>query len=152
MTDPNIALTSKQKVPALPSELRRAAKISTSGYWAGVLLEAADEIEAARRQDETTASDWQPIETAPTDGTEFIVFHKEAGVCACFRTGPESNWYCMDGWNTYVNADGSKRPGLTSFVEPPERWMPMPKPPAVKASAELPSQGAVIHDNEDDYK
>lgn len=47
--------SSKQKVPELPSELRRAAKISTSGYWAGVLLEAADEIEAARRQDETTA-------------------------------------------------------------------------------------------------
>lgn len=47
--------TSKQKVPELPSELRRAAKISTSGYWAGVLLEAADEIEAARRQDETFA-------------------------------------------------------------------------------------------------
>lgn len=47
--------SSKQKVPELPSELRRAAKISTSGYWAGVLLEAADEIEAARRQDETFA-------------------------------------------------------------------------------------------------
>lgn len=38
-----------EKITELPSELRRAAKISTSGYWAGVLLEAADEIEAARR-------------------------------------------------------------------------------------------------------
>lgn len=42
----------KHKIPELPSELRRVAKISTSGYWAGVFLEAADEIDAARRQDE----------------------------------------------------------------------------------------------------
>lgn len=96
-----------------------------------------DHLAQLRSSSETPAGAWLPIETAPSDGTEFIVFHKEAGVCACFRTGPESSWYCMDGWNTYVNADGSKRPGLTSFVDPPERWMPMPKPPSQKASESL---------------
>jgi hypothetical protein len=78
---------------------------------------------------ETSSSGWQPISTAPTDGTEFIAFHKEAGVCACFRTRAASPWYCMDGWNTYTNADGSQRPRLTSFINPPECWMPMPKRP-----------------------
>jgi hypothetical protein len=40
---------SKEQVAELPAELRRAAKIATSGYWAGVLLTAADEIETSRR-------------------------------------------------------------------------------------------------------
>ena len=87
---------------------------------------------------------WQPIDTAPADGTEFIVFHKEAGVCACFRTGPTSPWYCMDGWNTYKNADGTERPGLTSFIEPPERWMSMPTAPLLQQepAAETPASKA----------
>ena len=35
----------EEKFPELPAELRRAAMISTSGYWAGVMLTAADCIE-----------------------------------------------------------------------------------------------------------
>jgi hypothetical protein len=61
MNDRSVA--SKDQVPELPAELRRAAKISTSGYWAGVLLTAADEIEAARRREgETTEFRLLPIE------------------------------------------------------------------------------------------
>lgn len=96
----------------------------------GCLLSTAHRLLSAEPHSPVETSGWRPIETAPTDGTEFVVFHKEAGVCACFRTGPTSAWYCMDGWNTYKNADGSERPGLTSFVSPPECWQPMPTPPS----------------------
>lgn len=91
-------------------------------------LEYARNPICAVKPRETSGSGWQPIATAPADGTEFIAFHKVAGVCACFRTGPRSPWYCMDGWNTYTN-DGLERPKLTSFIDPPECWMPMPKHP-----------------------
>jgi hypothetical protein len=76
-------------------------------------------------------SEWQPIETAPKDGTEIIVFHPEGGVCAAFCPGDDFDWHCMDGSNTIVGSrSGRSIPSMTSFIHPPTHWMPLPEPPA----------------------
>lgn len=74
---------------------------------------------------------WQPIETAPKDGTEIIVFHPIAAVCAAFCPAPGFAWHCMDGQNTVIGAvSGVSIPRMTSFIEPPTHWQPLPEPPS----------------------
>lgn len=73
--------------------------------------------------------EWQPIETAPKDGTEIIVFHKDGGVCAAFCPGDGFAWHCMDGNNTVIHKSGKSIPAITSFLESPTHWMPLPEPP-----------------------
>lgn len=46
MSDP---VPSKEEVPDLPSELRRFAKGCESGYWTGVFIEAAQELDRLQR-------------------------------------------------------------------------------------------------------
>lgn len=66
---------------------------------------------------------WQPIETAPMDGTEVILFYphlcNDGFVTAGYFHGAqddyESHWYA-----DLVNGGAS----------PPTHWKPMPKPPA----------------------
>lgn len=96
---------------------------------AAAMLALLDEIDALRA--ELQARQWQPIETAPKDGTEIIVFHPEGGVCAAFCPADGFAWHCMDGENT-VQGKLSRQsiPRMTSFVEPPTHWMPLPLPPA----------------------
>lgn len=86
--------------------------------------------------------EWQPIATAPKDGTEIVVFHREAGVCAAYCPGEGYAWHTMDGSNTvpvkdaHGNDTGLTRPRLTSFVEDPTHWMPLPPPPTIPAQVE----------------
>lgn len=85
-------------------------------------------------------SEWQPINTAPKDGTEILAFREDAGVfiarwdCAeSFLTTDEmeamdisdddifaEDWFCAD----FVC--GSRLDGDTV----PTHWMPLPEPPA----------------------
>ena len=59
---------------------------------------------------------WQPIETAPRDGTEILVIESAGG---CYV----ANWQSLDGWVwAYDNMDG---PTCTN----PTHWMPLPEPP-----------------------
>ena len=72
--------------------------------------------------------DWQPIETAPKDGTEFQAWvthgRDQKGFwepkCRYSEHGAFEMWgrvdYDCDGWDTY--------PGHT-----PTHWMPLPAPP-----------------------
>lgn len=77
-------------------------------------------------------SDWLPIDSAPRDGRELIVFHPVAGVCAAFCPGDGFAWHVMDGQNTYIGKkSGASLPSLTSFIEPPTHWQPLPAPPSV---------------------
>jgi hypothetical protein len=58
-------------------------------------------------------ADWQPIETAPKDGTDILVY--DNGVM--FVT----SWVDVDGWQGWWE---------TGRVEPPPtHWMPLPDPP-----------------------
>jgi hypothetical protein len=58
-------------------------------------------------------SDWQPIETAPRDGTEVLVFTREIGQMVVF--------FDAGLWREKANWLGLKNP--------PTYWMPLPKPP-----------------------
>jgi hypothetical protein len=66
---------------------------------------------------------WQPIETAPRDGTEFLV-PPMPGFVSCF-------W--QDGFYWYVGEQGDYAVGPD-----PEGWMPLPPPPAMAPTGEKP--------------
>lgn len=90
---------------------------------------------AARQQ----AMAWQPIETAPKDGTEILGWRKDCGIllvrwtnCESFMTDREmeesglddeaifaSDWFCAD----FVSG------GRLEGSEAPTHWMPLPAPP-----------------------
>ena len=73
---------------------------------------------------------WQPIETAPKDGSVFLIVDMKSSrpmaYAACWW--PERDdlypWAIFEG----VNTDG----GLNSYSRkyPPTHWMPMPEPPS----------------------
>ena len=58
--------------------------------------------------------DWQPIETAPQDGTEILVHSFGRCFTACWNCWPEPAWR--------VNAHGF-------LVLEPTHWMALPSPP-----------------------
>jgi hypothetical protein len=62
--------------------------------------------------------DWQPIETAPRDGTWFLAFGKHS------RDRCTMMVICWDGDPDWVSADDGYRPYLS-----PTHWMPLPNPP-----------------------
>lgn len=61
-------------------------------------------------------SEWQPIETAPRDGTHMLLFREHVYFIGYWATKAQS-------WR--VNADG-----LPMINPPPTHWMPLPEPPA----------------------
>lgn len=65
----------------------------------------------------TPSTDWQPIETAPRDGTKFLAIEKNF---------PEVVFICFFGKHTPYIADWKSDDGEIVF---PFKWMPLPKPP-----------------------
>ena len=60
-------------------------------------------------------NEWQPIETAPDDGTFILVFDSEWGIMIANNYDSLSGWSVMwDDRCTEIN---------------PTHWMPLPKPP-----------------------
>jgi hypothetical protein len=64
---------------------------------------------------------WQPIESAPKDGTEILVGWVGA------KTIRPARWVSMNGWIIYMST--------TKPLNPPTHWMPLPSPP-VRASSQ----------------
>ncbi len=63
--------------------------------------------------------DWQPIETAPKDGSKFISAWR-CGVSDWQNVSPDTYWWIREGkWIS--DSDG--------LIEP-THWMPLPDPPA----------------------
>jgi len=66
---------------------------------------------------------WQPIETAPKDGTEILVYRKDAGVLVIQFVAP----YDM------VGTHDTEPDWFTTYGEHiadvPTHWMPLPDPP-----------------------
>lgn len=103
--------------------------LDTPGLTVSDLI-AVEQAEAYADARVREAQQWQPIETAPKDGTEVIVYHPEAGVCAAFCPTEGFAWHCMDGQNTVIGRkSGRSIPSMTSFINPPTHWMPLPAPP-----------------------
>ena len=65
-----------------------------------------------------TESAWQPIETAPKDGRDLLVF-EGSGMCV-------ANW---DDWKQRNGQTAGWRDGQCYPVNP-THWMPLPQPPA----------------------
>jgi hypothetical protein len=65
--------------------------------------------------------EWQPIETAPKDGTEVLLWVPDGTYFALMMTGSYEG--CAMGWCD--NVRGS--PGFE-----PTHWMPLPRPPSDK--------------------
>jgi hypothetical protein len=67
-------------------------------------------------------SEWQPIETAPKDGTHIILFwpyvtdegHVTSGYWYLPGEGEIAGWHSWD---------------VNGYATPPTHWMPLPAPP-----------------------
>lgn len=65
-------------------------------------------------------AEWQPIETAPKDGTRILVFVPDG---RSDEPGQHLvSWYC----NTWVITTDERD---WTFVLEPTHWMPLPEPP-----------------------
>ena len=85
-------------------------------------------------------SEWQPIETAPMDGTAIVVKHDEvgsfvmawnaAGTNALFAPGRMGMWEASDQSMTWCDQDGCG----------PSHWAPL-DPPSPEAADEIKRNG-----------
>jgi hypothetical protein len=68
-------------------------------------------------------NEWQPIETAPKDGTNILSWCKEYGLVICSWTGHEDdNGQFETGWIAFHC--------FATYKFNPTYWIPIPKPPA----------------------
>jgi hypothetical protein len=72
--------------------------------------------------DATTS--WQPIETAPRDGSDILL------ICNTAYT-PEASigWWSADGWRHYSRPEEKWHGGVVKWF--PTHWMPLPAPPGI---------------------
>ena len=95
-----------------------------------IIQQYGDERAAAARLDALEKMQWQPIETAPRDGTRVLLVTKYKLVCEAFYSTPEKHIKGGSppqyGWCTSYNEDD---PFYNSYEENPTHWMPLPTPP-----------------------
>lgn len=70
---------------------------------------------------------WQPIETAPKDGTYVLAWQKESET-------PYVAQFIMNKWITDSDNFNDPNRYFTSFCKP-TYWMPLPEPPKDEANA-----------------
>jgi hypothetical protein len=75
------------------------------------------------------AAEWQPIETAPKDGSEVLLYrplaHKSGDKNIAVKLSVPEDRYC---WECTV-PNGCKRENYTSGACYATHWMPLPNPP-----------------------
>lgn len=77
----------------------------------------------ARMMAERAAPKWQPIETAPKDGTRVVLFMDDEAIEGWFVSGSR-----FSGWR--IVAMPSHGCGCCSYTDPePTHWMPLPDAP-----------------------
>lgn len=75
---------------------------------------------------------WQPIETAPRDGTTILVFKFTP---PCWPIIGLAFWYGLgdiSGWMSYGIPQVSSEPNNLGLAHP-SHWMPLPSPPGKQA-------------------
>jgi hypothetical protein len=89
-----------------------------------ITLQAAEDIKAALSQcaDDKEREAWQPIETAPKDGTHFLTWDSFYGI----RKGRHYARSDHDDWLSYLDAFGNSHKGGMRATH----WRPLPAPPA----------------------
>ena len=72
-------------------------------------------------------TEWQPIETAPKDGTPMLLFYPILGVCfGCWDHIGTADWWIAD--SVGEDPSGWRCPYQEDDMEP-THWMPLPAPP-----------------------
>lgn len=108
--------------------------LTTSLRSPGARTVAADLIISALNSAGLSPPDWQPIETAPKDGTKILGFEPHPTITP---KEPTFRCVCMR-WND-TKWRGHGRPTFAwvtaesgSLVYDPTHWMPLPSPPKEK--------------------
>lgn len=70
-----------------------------------------------------TCGKWQPIETAPKDGSEILLRWKDAVAIGCWRARYEGQFRWQDPSTQWPLCDE------TDAADQPTRWTPLPPPP-----------------------
>lgn len=68
---------------------------------------------------------WQPIETAPKDGTHVLTFSEPGGMLVAFYHPRGS------AWTNWQLAEAGNHAEDTELCSKPTHWMPLPSPPPV---------------------
>lgn len=112
---------------------------ATALAWKARAEKAESELAALR--------EWQPIETAPKDGTEILGWRRDCGILLILWTAPayfmttiemeaaatdDDAWMDVEDWFCADIVAGSRLDGS----EAPTHWRPLPAPPAL-----LPADG-----------
>lgn len=113
---------------------------------------------AALYAEERRTAEWQPIETAPKDGTEIILYCPQGdgspgstfrvtsgqwestyGTTTVYRDaqGRYVDQADTDDWEGWVSMDG----GFSEDTMMPTLWQPLPAPPAIRARTTEASDG-----------
>lgn len=78
-------------------------------------------------------SEWQPIETAPRDGTDIIILVDNMAIQGYFHTPKDipvhATWIRRDGRWEYITLESHGCGCCSSYDPPPTHWMPLPEPP-----------------------
>lgn len=96
------------------AKLREQIAPRTGDYMNDLLFTAAEEIELLRAERQ-----WQPMETAPRDGT-MVLMWTEWGVIIGF-------------WGQRANRWLGSASSHTKDLEDVRHWLPLPKPPEQKS-------------------
>lgn len=72
---------------------------------------------------------WQPIETAPKDGTPVLLYRE----CAGWSVRGWGYWVDVKGIDGWVSHGFGDPPGNLGLGHP-THWMPLPEPPALSAA------------------
>jgi len=71
--------------------------------------------------------EWQPIETAPKDGSVVLLYRGLNVVAGWFVRGADYEWYFVD--DTRLDEHENIDPNAYVRDFPPTHWMPLPPPP-----------------------
>ena len=93
---------------------------------------------AALQAQVAARNEWQPMETAPKDGTPILVSNDERdGVWVAYYQPVYTSGYRPDNpWSSLMLNTRWHKNKWASYV--PTRWMPLPAPPAVEAREQQP--------------
>lgn len=88
--------------------------------------EPAPKQREEREEEARIADGWQPIETAPKDGTPILVWDESMGYYNAHSHGQDDRRYAIGYWRTKSGKGWGNR--NTSRPEP-THWQPLPDPP-----------------------
>lgn len=120
--------------------IQRSISDSNQSMTREVQTRACMDGSVAGESDETKSSGWQPIETAPKDGTRVDLYGSRSGKPRRFTNA----WWAEDCWGGQLLGthswcfDQRDVYGKFEFTH----WMPLPAPPAVAETRRTESAGS----------